>query len=134
MSAVSEDPQLDTVIELFNRREFFACHDVLEEIWSESIGEERAFWQGLIHAAVALFHFGEGNLGGARKMYDSTLRYLAAYGETHGGINLRQFRLDFRKCFAQLLEDHVDYPSHVRRDETRIPRLHRIPPYRIPPC
>ena len=37
-------------IDLFNEREFFACHDVLEEIWAETLGTEREFYQGLIHA------------------------------------------------------------------------------------
>ena len=50
---------------LFNEGEFFDCHDELEELWTEIQGEERKYIQGLIQAAVALFHFGNGNLGGA---------------------------------------------------------------------
>ncbi len=52
-------------IRLFNEEDFFECHEVLEELWSETLGAEKKFYQGLIQAAVALFHFGNENLGGA---------------------------------------------------------------------
>ena len=50
-------------IRLFNEEEFFECHEVLEELWQETLGREKKFYQGLIQAAVALFHFGNENLG-----------------------------------------------------------------------
>ena len=53
-------------IRLFNECEFFDCHQVLEDLWQETLGPERKFYQGLIQAAVALFHFGNENLGGVR--------------------------------------------------------------------
>ena len=52
-------------LRLFNEEEFFECHEVLEELWSETRGDEKKFLQGLIQAAVALFHFGNENFGGA---------------------------------------------------------------------
>ena len=55
-------------IRLFNEQEFFECHEVLEELWSETLGDEKKFYQGLIQAAVALFHFGNENLGGAQTL------------------------------------------------------------------
>ena len=30
-------------LELFNEQQFFECHDVLEELWSDVIGDERRF-------------------------------------------------------------------------------------------
>ena len=119
------DPRFSQAIELFNRQEFFACHDVLEELWSETLSADREFLQGLIQAAVALFHFGEGNLTGARKMHDSALRYLAAYGGDHWDVDLARFRAEFDRSFAPLLGAHPDYPRDVRLDQTLIPRLHR---------
>ena len=52
-----EDPRIDDGIRLFNAGEFFACHDVLEDFWGEQTCAEKPFFQGLIQAAVALFHF-----------------------------------------------------------------------------
>jgi len=120
------DPRFQQAIELFNAKEFFACHDVLEEIWSETVDEDRDFFQGLIHVAVSLFHFGEGNLSGARKMHDSALRYLASFGSEHLGIDLDRLRAEFNECFAELLGEHTTYPQGVTIAEASIPQLHRV--------
>ena len=65
-------------LRLFNDEEFFECHEVLEELWSETVGADRKFLQGLIQAAVALFHFGNENFGpvsaGFPSMFSGTPR------------------------------------------------------------
>ncbi len=93
---------LQEAVRLFNEGEFFACHDVLEELWGEAVGEDRDFYQGLLHAAVSLFHLSEGNPAGARKMHASSLRYLADYGAMMHGINLDLLRADLTVCFESL--------------------------------
>ena len=45
-------PQYVEAIELFNQEEFFECHDVLEELWAETQGGEKKFYQGLIQLAI----------------------------------------------------------------------------------
>jgi predicted metal-dependent hydrolase len=110
-------------VRLFNEREYFACHDVLEELWGETFGRDRAFYQGLIHAAVALFHFEGGNLGGARKMYESARRYLQPYGSSHLGLNLTAFLDDLQACFADLLIATNTYPHGVILEAGRIPTI-----------
>jgi uncharacterized protein len=117
------DPRFVEGVRLFNQRDFFACHDQLEEVWGETLGEDREFFQGLIHAAVALHHFEEGNLGGARKMYASTRRYLQPYVPTHCGIDLDDFLQQFEACFAELCAKHDGYPHGVTLDLERIPTI-----------
>jgi predicted metal-dependent hydrolase len=117
------DARFRQAIELFNQREFFACHDVLEELWNETLGPEREFYQGLIHAAVALFHFGEGNLGGARKMYGSAVRYLTPYRPRCGGVNLDAFLSHLQKCFGELLQPHDSYPAGLALVDSLIPTI-----------
>lgn len=119
------DPRFQEAIDLFNAREFFACHDVLEEIWGETLAG-REFYQGLIHAAVALFHFGEGNLGGARKMAGSAIRYLEPFQPACRGVDVERLIGDFRACFAELLAPHTAYPAGLILDEQRIPRIHQL--------
>ncbi|WP_437222979.1 DUF309 domain-containing protein [Planctomicrobium sp. SH661] len=111
-------------IDHFNAREFFACHDVLEEIWAEVMGVDRDFFQGLIHASVALFHFEGGNLAGARKMHDSAIRYLSHFEDRHYGVDLARFRMEFDECFRPLLGEHQSYPENVILNESLIPQLH----------
>lgn len=110
-------------IRLFNRQEFFACHDVLEDLWGETLDKDREFYQGLIHAAVCLFHFEGGNLSGARKMYESATRYLRPYGDTHMGLDLDTFLRDMEACFAELLVSNNQYPTGVELDPDRIPTI-----------
>lgn len=110
-------------IRLFNAREFFECHDVLEDLWTETLGEEREFYQGLIQAAVALFHFETGNLGGARKMYVSARRYLEPYRPRYAGVDLEKFLADFKHCFQPLLDAGNVYPHGLELDEDCIPSI-----------
>lgn len=123
MSVTENDPRLAEAIDLFNTHEFFACHDVLEEVWSETLSDEREFLQGLIHAAVSLFHFTEGNFGGARKMHDSAVRYLSPYQPSCLGIELNGFLKQFDVCFQPLLGKHQTYPTDISVDESLIPKL-----------
>jgi uncharacterized protein len=110
-------------IRLFNDQQFFECHEVLEELWSETIGSEKKFYQGLIQAAVALFHFGNENLGGARKVYESSRANLAQYGCRFQGMDLERFRADMENCFHDLLTAGKIYPTGVELDENRIPTI-----------
>lgn len=110
-------------VRLFNEREFFACHDVLEELWTDTLGPERPFYQGLIHAAVSLFHFEEGNLGGARKMHDSTRRYLEPFAPDFMGLDLETFLTDYETCFQPLLAAGSKWPAGVTLDPETVPAL-----------
>lgn len=116
------DARLERAVALFNAQDFYACHDELEELWSEAL-EDREFYQGLIHAAVALFHFGEGNLGGARKMAVSARRYLQPFQPSYRGIAVERLLGDLAVCFAELLGPHESYPSGLTLDERLIPRI-----------
>lgn len=110
-------------LRLFNAEEFFQCHDVLEDIWRETVGEEKLFYKALIHAAVALYHFSEGNMGGARKMCGSCCKYLEPYGPQHMGLDIEQFLRDFRHCFQELLDAKGEYPSDLTLRPERIPKI-----------
>ncbi|MDZ4689507.1 MAG: DUF309 domain-containing protein [Planctomycetaceae bacterium] len=111
-------------IRLFNEEEFFECHDVLEEIWSDCQGEEKSFLQGLIQAAVALFHFGNENYGGAKKLYATSLKRLDTYGDEYMGIQLARFRDDFRQCFAELIGSAEAYPTSITLQDELVPKIH----------
>ena len=58
------DPRYLAGILFFNTRDFFEAHDVWEELWADCRGPEQRFYQGLIQAAVGLFHYGGGNVRG----------------------------------------------------------------------
>ena len=81
------DPLLRQGIHLFNHREFFECHEVLEEAWTPQRGPRRLFLQALIHIAVGFYHCQRGNPPGARGQLRKALRKLGPYLPSCEGID-----------------------------------------------
>ncbi len=126
---MSEDypEQYLEAIRLFNEEEFFECHDLLEEIWAETQSDEKKFYQGLIQAAISLFHFGNENFGGARKLYDSSRKYLQPYLPAYMGVDLARFMIDHQSCFQELLDfPSGEYPSGIEIRDELVPKLHFV--------
>jgi predicted metal-dependent hydrolase len=72
----------------FNDRLFYECHDTLEEAWSGMRGAPRGFFQGLIQAAVAFYHLGNGNRAGALSTLRRSLERLRRYPSPYEGVEL----------------------------------------------
>lgn len=68
--------QLLQAIREFNGREWFECHETLEELWIGETGEVRDFYQGIIQITVALHHWRNGNFGGAVSLLKGGAGYL----------------------------------------------------------
>lgn len=113
-------------LRLFNEEEFFDCHDVLEELWSETLGPEKKFIQGLIQASIALFHFGNENFGGAKKLYFSARKNLDPCGQQFMGIELGSFLDEFQRCFQELLDNREAYPTTVSLQDELVPKIRAI--------
>lgn len=73
-------------------RDYFECHEVLEELWMEE-GRE-LLYQGLLQVAVALYHHRNGNVNGARKLFQRALDKLSPYPDDALGIDLARLRRD----------------------------------------
>jgi predicted metal-dependent hydrolase len=110
-------------IELFNEEDFFESHEIWEELWSETQDERKKFYQGLIQVSVALLHFGNENFGGAKKVYESSCKYLRAYEPEFEGINVTQLLADMKHCFQELLDCPESYPTSVFLRDERIPKI-----------
>src|SRR3989304_2085467 len=85
------DPRFLRGIKEFNQRLFFECHETLEGIWVEDLGEDRLFYQGIIQIAVGYLKHEEGVLIGSIKLWRSGLEKLAAYPPVHMGVKLDSF-------------------------------------------
>lgn len=59
----------------------FTAHEVLEAVWKETTGPQRALWRGLAQLAVGLTHQARGNRVGARALLRRGAETLA---EVHG--------------------------------------------------
>jgi len=122
---MSEDypPQYLEGLRLFNAEDFFESHEVLEDLWSETQDERKKFYQGLIQAAVALLHFGNGNLGGAKKVYLTSRKYLEAYSPEFEGLDVARFLADMQHCFQELIDNQQAYPVGITLHDDRVPKI-----------
>jgi len=68
--------------EQFNGRQYFDCHETLEEIWQEEEGPVRDLYKGLIQVAAAFVHITRGNHVGASRLLATGAKYLQPYRET----------------------------------------------------
>ena len=127
-AAPAYDPRYLAGILFFNDRDFFEAHEVWEDLWMNSTGPERRFVQGLIQAAVALFHFGNGNLRGAVKLYHSGRAYIEPLGSPYWGVDTARFWEEMGRCFAEVL------PGPKEPDRALRPRDELIPVITLAPA
>jgi predicted metal-dependent hydrolase len=85
------DPRYIQFVRHWNQREFFECHEALEDLWFETHGPERKFYQGLIQGATAFLKLEKKNLRGARRLFAGALNCLEDYPPRYLGFRLREF-------------------------------------------
>jgi predicted metal-dependent hydrolase len=115
MTAATEyDPRYRAGASLFNRGEYFEAHEVWEDLWRDTTGLDRRFYQGLIQAAVAVYHAGNGNARGARRLFHSARRYMSAYPERHLGVDVSAFWRAMERALADFLIDPAPAGAALR--------------------
>jgi hypothetical protein len=104
-------------VDLFNRRQFFECHEVLEEIWMPERGPRRLFLQALIHFAVAFYHDQRGNPVGASRQLRKGLRKIAAYLPECEGVDTARLQREGLAAMA-ITEAGGKLPDYPRMHMT----------------
>jgi hypothetical protein len=121
------DPRYLAGVLFFNAGDFFEAHEVWEDLWAESHGDDRRFVQGLIQAAVGLFHYHSGNLGGAAKLYRSSRDYMTPVGSPFWGLDVVGFWRQMEVCFRPLLGPQPPERT-TRPDPALVPTITLDPP------
>src|SRR5215203_2460983 len=75
-------------LELIRSGEFFAAHEELELEWRAAEADERDFFQGLVHVAVAWYQAGRGNRTGCERQLEKAARRLTPYAPEHRGVGV----------------------------------------------
>ena len=122
------DPRYLAGILFFNEADFFEAHEVWEDVWLNTPGPERKFFQGLIQAAVALYHFGNGNLRGAVKLFHSSREYLQQFAPSYLGLDLGDFAAQMDRCFAEVFAQEAEPDRALRPAEELRPQITLDPP------
>jgi len=67
---------------------YFEAHEELEEAWRAAPAEERDFFQGLVHVAVAWYQAGRGRPVATGRQLEKATRRLAAFAPVHRGVDV----------------------------------------------
>lgn len=78
-------------IDLFNAGEYYECHEVLEDIWVISCGQEKLFYQGIIMAAVAFYDYEVGRFGAALTMHRKAKERLEQLPDRFMSLDVKTF-------------------------------------------
>ena len=95
------DPRFKKGLELFDRKEYFECHEVIEELWLETPADDpyRDLYKGVIQAAAAIYQKERGIASGAKGLFKTSVMYLEKYRPETLGLNVNRFIQDLKKQF-----------------------------------
>ena len=102
------DSNLRKAIAQFNQKEFYACHDTLEEIWMDSVEPDKTFYQGVLQVAVGCYHLGNGNWRGAVILLGEGIRKLIEYEPDYLQINVTRLTDDSHNLLMALQDIDPD--------------------------
>ncbi|MBD8070474.1 DUF309 domain-containing protein [Bacillus sp. PS06] len=92
----------------FNEGDYYTCHDLLEEIWLTD--KDNLFLKGLLQMTVALYHYGYGNVKGARLMMNVGHSYIQKYRPIYWGIDLEYVNDFIEQCLTIIPQDIDQVP------------------------
>jgi predicted metal-dependent hydrolase len=87
--------------ELFNRKQYFECHDLLEDAWTGTRGEERDFLQALIHIAVGMYHVAAENYKGAVSQLGAGVVALERFRPEREGLDVDELLAGVWRCLEK---------------------------------
>jgi predicted metal-dependent hydrolase len=82
---------------LIRSGEYFAAHEELEDAWRAAPTEERDFFQGLVHVAVAWYQAGRGRRIGTERQLAKAIRRLEPFDPSHRGVELAPLLAQLRE-------------------------------------
>ena len=87
---------------------YFEAHEELEEAWREAPAEERDFFQGLVHVAVAWYQAGRGRPVATASQLEKAARRLAPFAPAHRGVDVADVLAQVDAARAHVAEGSLD--------------------------
>jgi predicted metal-dependent hydrolase len=109
---VIDDP-FEAGLELIRAGRYFEAHEELETAWRAAGVEERDFFQGLVHVAVAWYQAGRGNRVGCERQLAKAARRLDAYRPLHRGVEVEATLARVREAQALVELGSLELPPPV---------------------
>src|SRR4029077_8222795 len=102
-------------LDLIRRGEYFAAHEELENVWRAAGADERDFFQGLVHVAVAWYQAGRGRRIGTERQLAKAIRRLTPSAPRHRGLDLDALLAQLRTALEAAQADHVEHAVRIRQ-------------------
>ena len=102
---------------LWQDGEWFAAHEGLEGLWRETSGQQKQFFNGLIHAAVALYQHERGNALGACRQSVRMQEKLVPFAPQFYGVQVVDLMRAIEKEIA---------PSKAHLDQTQAAQVEKL--------
>lgn len=77
-----------TGLEHIRAGRYFEGHEELELVWRAAAAEERDFYQGLVHVAVAWYQAGRGRPVATARQLEKAARRLGPFAPRHRGLDV----------------------------------------------
>ena len=75
-------------LEAIRSGHYFEAHEELEEAWRAAPPEERDFFQGLVHVAVAWYQAGRDRPVATGRQLEKAVRRLTPFAPAHRGVDV----------------------------------------------
>jgi hypothetical protein len=87
---------------------YFEAHEQLELAWRAASPEERDFFQGLVHVAVAWYQAGRGRPVATASQLEKAARRLAPYAPEHRGVDVADVLEQVAAARGRVAEGSLD--------------------------
>jgi uncharacterized protein len=111
-----------TGIEQFNRGEYFAQHESLEEIWVVEPRPIRYIYQGILRIGVGFYKLRLGNYRGTVNHINGGIAYLQPFGDECLGVDLARLIREAAHVRDRVIELGPNRLSQF--DLSTLPRVH----------
>ena len=116
------DSRLAQAIDLFNRRDYFACQELFELVWQGSEGEDKQVLESLLQLSVALhLFFNRGGGKGTTGLLQRCLIGLEDRPSRHLGIDIEALSAEVTVYLEDLRQSDIRGPRLLER--WRVPRI-----------
>lgn len=106
---------------LFNRRAFYAQHEVFEDAWRAESGPVRDLYRGILQVGVGCYHLSRGNHRGACNLLRYGLARLEPFEPACLGVDVAALRAAAARVLAALEELGPERVAEF--DEQLLPRV-----------
>src|SRR5881392_3548096 len=101
-------------LEAIRTGHYFEAHEELEEVWRAAPAEERDFFQGLVHVAVAWYQAGRGRPVATGRQLEKAARRLAPFAPEHRGVDVASVLAQVEAARARVAEGSLALdPPHL---------------------